>query len=557
MSGAARYPDLVTAVTIGLNQRPLPVTALAGPAGAHAAVLGTGDPAGLVLDAAALLTAARRAGLRAGPTPLPGAAPADLAPELSPVASSVVASAVRGDNPALLADLLGAAAAAGFRVAAPGLPGLLDAAVRNRSLHAVVRAVLGERGRWLAAQRADWQRVAAAAADPAADDTTRADPAASATPPGDPAPDDMMVWQTGRRGERRSWLAALRQADPAAGRDLLAAGWRQETGEDRETLLPVLAEQLSGADEPFLEAALDDRKSSVRRTAAGLLATLPDSAFNARAIDRGAACLRIEGGGPDRRLAVAVPGGCDAAATRDGIEAAPPPGRGGHRAWLLTQFIAAVPLPEWAARLGLRPVAAARLPVADGFRVDVHAGWRNAAITQHDAAWAAALLAVEAGGGAGGGGAGGGGSGEAGAAGRGPGRAVAGWPAAADLASVLPPDARAARAAALLAEDAVSPEGADEISACPGPWPHDLAGEMLRYLARAARWAGRDDRVPPVPGRLLRAAGRKMPAGPAPDYAAALRTLASSACPPSAWAGALIRTADLIELRRLFFQELQ
>ena len=190
-------------MTIGLNQRPLPVTALAGPAGAHAAVLGTGDPAGLVLDAAALLTAARRAGLHARPTPLPGAAPPDLAPELSPVASSVVASDVCGDNPALLADLLGAAAAAGFRAAAPVLPALLDAAVRNRSLQPAVRAVLGERGRWLAAQRADWQRVAGAAADP--------------------APDDLMVWQTGRSGERRSWLAALRHADPAAARDLLAA----------------------------------------------------------------------------------------------------------------------------------------------------------------------------------------------------------------------------------------------------------------------------------------------------------------------------------------------
>jgi hypothetical protein len=431
------------------------------------------------------------------------------------------------------------------------LPCLLDAAARNRSLQPSVRAVLGERGRWLAAQRADWQQVAGVAAAPAPDGATRAGPGADAAPPGVTAPDDVMVWQTGRSGERRNWLAALRRADPAAARDLLAAGWRQETAPDREALLPVLAEQLSGADEPFLEAALDDRKSSVRRTAAGLLATLPGSAFNIRAIARGASLLRVEGDGPDRRLAVAIPQTADAAAIRDGIEAAPPPGRGGHRAWLLTQFIAAVPLPEWGARLGVGPAAAARLPVAGGFRADVHAGWRNAAIAQRDAVWAAALLAVEAGGGAGGS------SGAAGTAGRGPGQAVVGWPASAELASLLPPDVRAARAVALLAEAAVSPEAAEEISACPGPWPHDLAGEMLRYLARDGRWADRDDRVPPVPARLLRAAARKMPAGTGPDYAAALRALASSAFPPGAWADALIRTADLIDLRRLFLQELQ
>jgi hypothetical protein len=63
--------------------------------------------------------------------------------------------------------------------------------------------------------------------------------------------------------------------------------------------------------------------------------------------------------------------------------------------------------------------------------------------------------------------------------------------------------------------------------------------------------------VPPVPGRLLRAAARKIPAGTAPDYAAALRALARSAFPPGAWADALIRTADLVDLRRLFLQELQ
>ena len=86
MTGAAGYEDLVTAATVGLDRRPLPVEALAGPAGAHAGVLDAGDPVAAFLDAAALLFSARRAGpvpaaADDGPAGLTPAAP-DAAPEL-------------------------------------------------------------------------------------------------------------------------------------------------------------------------------------------------------------------------------------------------------------------------------------------------------------------------------------------------------------------------------------------------------------------------------------------------------------------------------------------
>src|SRR5206468_5672229 len=75
------YEELVTAATVGIAQRPIAVTDLAGPAGTHADVLDP-DPAGAVLDAAALLDVARRAGgLAATPVGLPAPAPVDTAPE--------------------------------------------------------------------------------------------------------------------------------------------------------------------------------------------------------------------------------------------------------------------------------------------------------------------------------------------------------------------------------------------------------------------------------------------------------------------------------------------
>src|SRR5438067_3049682 len=67
--------DLLAAATVGLAQRPLEITDLPGPAGAHLHVLAA-EPATALLEAAALLDAARRAG---GLTPEPLALPPEAA----------------------------------------------------------------------------------------------------------------------------------------------------------------------------------------------------------------------------------------------------------------------------------------------------------------------------------------------------------------------------------------------------------------------------------------------------------------------------------------------
>ena len=521
MTGAAGYEDLVTAATVGLDRRPLPVEALAGPAGAHAGVLDAGDPVAAFLDAAALLFSARRAGpvpaaADDGPAGLTPAAP-DTAPELNARAAAVLGYVLRGGDPDLLADLLTAAAGAGFRAPAPMLPGLLDAAARHRALREPVTAVLGARGRWLAAFHPDWQRVA---------DTATA----AARPELDL--DDESAWLTGRRAERRDWLAALRATDPAAARERLAAGWARETGDDRAGLLRVLAAGLSAADEPFLEAALDDRKQSVREAAARLLGTLGESDFTRRAIARGTATLALDRPGPRPALIVSLPESADAAAARDGISATRPSQAVGTRAWLLTQFVAAVPLAEWTSRLGLSPAELVRLPVSGGFRADVHAGWRLAAVAQHDEGWAAALLlarhdAVE-------------------------GRPPETWPGPAELAAVLPPAGQLAHAERFLADHGPGPAAVAVLAAVPGPWTESLSDAVLEQLARGIRETGRPRRV----SGLLTPAARKLPVAGLRDYAAVLRALAHECSPDSELFPRLRRAADTIDRRRLFLQEL-
>ena len=73
---SASFDDLVTAATVGVSRRPFAVTDLPGPAAPHAGTLDPSDPAAALLDAAALLTVAQRAGFRpthgaVGPLPSP------------------------------------------------------------------------------------------------------------------------------------------------------------------------------------------------------------------------------------------------------------------------------------------------------------------------------------------------------------------------------------------------------------------------------------------------------------------------------------------------------
>ena len=529
----ASFDDLVTAATVGLSRKPFALTELAGPAAAVAGVLDTSDPATALLDAAALMTVARRAGYRPeqGIVSSP-AAPEEAAPELSPRAErslrqlggAQLAPGFAAGDKELLADLLKAAGDAGYVASAPLLPDLLDAAVRTTALRPVVAAVLGVRGRWLAGHRADWQRVV--------------DARPAATVPSD----DPEVWRTGSQAERHAYLAALRERDQNAGRELLAADWARLPADERAALLAALARDLSARDEEFLDAVLDDRASGVRVIAQRLLTRLPRSRFRERATDRATAVLRLERHGERQSLAVTRPANPDAAAVRDGIDVRLPSPSIGVGAWLLTQLIAAVPVGAWTELFGLSPGEFVALPVEPRLdaarRLDVHAGWRLAAVSQGSAEWAQCLLT-------------------AGDPDDGDGRPPAAWPDDQRLAAALPPARRAARAAALLAETKLTPGPAAanraiaEVGGVPMPWPGGLADAVMIILGRAAPLAA----LPRLPRGLLDLAARGLPATGGRDYAAELTRLADAH--PQNWTPLVRKTAETVLLRRAFLEEIR
>ncbi|MFJ2907266.1 DUF5691 domain-containing protein [Streptomyces sp. NPDC087212] len=401
------WEDLVTTALLGTDRRPLRAltTATATATATSTATARRHAPVAL-LDAAALETVRRRAGLRPARAPRrPTPAPEDPRPPLPEPAAHRLALLLadrpgtggggrRGSAPdlmELLPQWLAAANAHGYAPPPQCLPALLDAARGRTDLRPAALTFAGPRALWLARLNPDWRFALRAA-------------------PGNgsalPAPVDgdqvQHLWKEGLFTERVTLLATLRTHAPAAARDLLAATWPTERAEDRLMFLDSLRTGLDPEDEPFLEQALSDRSRNVRATAAELLSALPDSALAGRMALRAGACVALDRTRDTPTITVEAPHECDAGMERDGVAPKAPAGRG-ERSWWLGQLVEAAPLGTWPGRLGGRgPEAIVALPVTDDWQGELHAAWCRAAVRQADPGWARALLgppsAPEAGG---------------------------------------------------------------------------------------------------------------------------------------------------------------
>ena len=325
------------------------------------------DPAAVLLDRAALLTAARRAGRRPGQAdPLPAAGPDDR-PAVSPDAGRRLTRMLGGEYPDLLAEWLAAAAARGLLPPPQLLPALLDrarrAAAADPGLPRLVAEAGGPRASWLAGLNPDWESVTAQDL------------------PGDDA------WRLGHAAQRRGYLASLLASDPDAARELITGGWAAAAPGERAMFLAVLDGGPAPLDEPLFEEALDDRAEDVRAWAAYLLARLPGSALGQRMAERALRCLRLERNVRGTRLVAVSPAESDASMRRDGVA----PGPVADQARLVLELVARTPLRTWTDEFGLAAAQIVTLRSGDWAPV-LFIAWARAAIAQRDRDWMSALL---------------------------------------------------------------------------------------------------------------------------------------------------------------------
>lgn len=488
---------------MGTAKRPVPDTAALRSqhlAGAAARLTGQ-DPAAALLDRAALLTLWRRAGIMPHTGLAAGEpAPAEARPRVHDAAARRLAGLL-SDRADLLPQWLELCAAGGWRVPEELLPVLFERARIDRAVAGRFAAVIGERGAWLAAQNPAWQGV-----------LDRASVAPEAV--------DVDVWETGRLNERVAYLSAYRRRDPTAARELLADAWASEGPTARAALIPFLDHGLSGADEPFLESALDDRRKEVREAAERLLCRLPGSVYAARMRERLLACITVRPTVVRRapRIEVRPPATHDPSMDRDGI-AAKPPVRSGETAremWVRA-IVARTRLSVWSELIGLQPERIVELPIEE-YDAAVLAGWREAAIRQRNAEWARALAAT--------------------------------WESEPQrspgdlgpLLELLDPAERSELAARALRRPATA--DVRWIDVCPGPWDDRLGRAVLDVIREQGR------RRPHAVYAVRAAVAHRLPAQLVPD----LETVADQL--PTSLAIPLRRMADDIRFRHEMAQEL-
>jgi len=341
------------------------------------------DAPGQLLRVAGALALCRQAGWQAPTATLapPALAPVETRHPAGADWSSLLADVLEHGPQRLQLQLLQAMARAGLHAPPRLIPALLRLGRSTALARPDLLPVLGERGRWLAAQNPEW--AWACGVGESADSTTH--------------------WEHGSLEQRLAVLRAERVLAPDAARARLEADWSGLAAKDRAALQGVLVTGLSAGDEPFLTVQLKDRSSEVRSGAADLLAALPGSAYAARMAARLAPLcqLAVARAGLLQRIAgLAAPAVSfeaplqkDADWKADQIDGDLPKYESlGERGWWLYQLARRGSLAWWTGHSGLDAAALVKLAASSDWAEALLRGWHHAVLTQPDPDWAEALL---------------------------------------------------------------------------------------------------------------------------------------------------------------------
>lgn len=370
------WQQLVTTALLGTERQPFKLESLGGALSTLSAQLNAADKESAMLSAAATVALYRRVGHL--PCEVRGAIIEPCEPDDLPACSELSARhltlLLNRVWEWLLPEWLDALNRVKKCVPPTMLVALLDyAADKQEELQEKVFTAIGKRGAWLLEQdfQNDWGVLR-----------------------GLNNPEE--VWQTGKPSLRLRALKIIRKQDALRGHELLAESWNQEAAEDRARFLEALQINLSHEDEPFLEAALNDKRKEVRKQAAELLARLPDSRFCQRMLERALPLVDYRNG----KLRLTLPEECDKAMKRDGVETKVPQTSGrysaitkiGERAWILTQILSAVPTQVWCDRFNLSAAQLIDLANNSEWTAALKIAFERSAYNFHDEEMAEAWL---------------------------------------------------------------------------------------------------------------------------------------------------------------------
>lgn len=352
-------PATVQAVQMALQQPAASVAAQVLRASAAASVL---ERAGWVPGSQIQLTAPLAA--PAIPTPESRSAPDDV--QLESLVEAIITEGPQDQ----LAPTFAVLDSAGLRLPHGLLVSALNQGRQSTELREWLLPVLGERGRWLAAQNPQWAYAAGV--------QETADPE--------------QIWQEGSIAQRVSLLEAERETDPAQARARLEASLKELNAKERAPMVAALHAGLNMDDEPLLEKLLADRSKEVRENAAQLLTRLPTSAHSQRITAWLQAMLSRDDKG-EWQIEPPTEGNKDW--ERDGIALQLPAYVKGERSWWLQQLVALAPIDFWRQALDKSPEQLWDWSRRSDWKSALRQGWLRALDTQHDLRWLPLLQSME------------------------------------------------------------------------------------------------------------------------------------------------------------------
>ena len=277
---------------------------------------------------------------------------------------------LEGQYSGILSEFLAALAESGYRVPTSFLPNMLDKGAKMITLRPFLLPVLGQRGHQLAAKNVKW---AYGVLDTATCHTIIAQ------------------WHQTESSKRYALLRQLREIAPEKGLQTLETTWRSETDMVRSQLIKLLNINISMADEPFLERALDDRNNLVRNKAAELLTYLPDSRL----------CRRMSGHTRGvltwtpilkTKITIRFPKLISNTMVRDGILNHSKMDRVRLRTRQLIQMVNGIPLNHWTDLWKVSPDDIIRALPKTNWTRTLTTAFTTAAHRQQNATWAKAIL---------------------------------------------------------------------------------------------------------------------------------------------------------------------
>jgi hypothetical protein len=373
--------SLLEVALVGTQRQNATAPEMAGDLGAllNQVATSSATPQHQLLQMAGVMTICSRAGFQAAApsTPAWPPAPADTATTPDTRMGDLVLRPILLDGPQRLQiQALTRLADCGLRLPPALLPTALEMGRRSVAVRPALTAALGERGRWLAQQNSAWHYAAGVGAQAS----------------------EQEQWDLGTPEQRLKLFTHMRQTDAATARDKLTAELKELSAAERTALVPLLAVNLSVADELLLDTLLvKDRSKEVRQVAATLLARLTGSR-HAQVITAALAPLvKMERGILSKKLVIDAPTAADPAWKDEAIEATRPQHNTqnyglGERAWWLYQLVRQCPLDWWQQHTGLEPGELIKSSAKSEWQQALARGWAEAAIATQNLPFAQALL---------------------------------------------------------------------------------------------------------------------------------------------------------------------